>query len=92
MLLMPNKKKLATLIVSGMKPDFVQKMGEKREDKPIDMSKAEGGSEEESLGLISSAEKIMSAIKEGKATQLVSALKEFYSMCEEAEDATKEEY
>lgn len=90
MLLMPNKKKIATLIVSGMKPDFVQKMGEKREDKPIDMSTAEDKGS--SMGLISSAEKIMSAVKEGKATMLVSALKEFMAMCEEAEDAGEGEY
>lgn len=84
MLLMPNKKKIATLIVSGMKPDFVQKMGEKSEEKPFDMPESEG--EVGSIGLVSSAEKIMAAIKEGKPTQLVSALKEFYAMCEEKED------
>lgn len=80
MLLMPNKKKIATLIVSGAKPDYVQKMGEKSEDKPIDMSQAESD-DEYGIGLEASAEKMISAFKAGSAASLVSALKEFMEMC-----------
>ena len=83
MLLMPNKKKIASLIVSGSKPDYVQKMGEKGPDKPFDLSELEDDDmgEEYSAGLEAAADKIASSIKKGDTANLVSSLKDFIEMC-----------
>ena len=78
MLLAP-KKKLATIIVGSMKPDFVQKMGEKREDKPIDLdSKSEEKSDDPKVYAM---EKFTDALSAKDHKKMAEALKEFVVMC-----------
>lgn len=81
MLLMPDKKKIATLIVAGAKPDFVQKFGEKSEDPEIDMDMAED--EESNEGLELAAVAVSKAVKADDAKKLVKALKAFIQMCDD---------
>jgi hypothetical protein len=91
MMLMPNKKKAVTLIIGGMKPDFVQKMG--------DRSFAEGpkpAEEEEtdySLALKDASRKIISAIHEKDEASFADYMKEFIYMCQhDQEEPMDDEY
>lgn len=86
MLLMPGKKKVATIIVAGMspkKPDFVQKMGEEGDTGEY---KVPEGEDESMMGLVSAAESVMKAFKDGNAKNAAKALKNFIYMCEEEGD------
>lgn len=82
MLLMPgDKKRVASVIVADIKPDFVGK--EKGGyDKEFDHS--EDGDEESSEadpGLEACAEACIKCFKSGDAAGLASALKDFVEMC-----------
>lgn len=85
MLLAP-KKKLATIIVSKMKPDFVQKMGDKRDDEPMDMEK-EGSEDPKTYAM----EKFAEAVKAGEARKMAEAMEEFISMCNPDVDSSYSE-
>ena len=80
-MIMPGKKKMVTTIVAGLgkkKPDFVQELGEEGYTaKEIDLSKPE---KEADIGLLSAAEDIISAIKDGNAEALNEALSAHYDM------------
>lgn len=84
MLLNPDRKKMALMIIGSMKkkPDFVQKLGEKSdtgsyklpdEDMPTDAS----------AGLEAAADDILRAVKSDDAKRLMEALKDFFYMCDD---------
>lgn len=93
MLLMPNKKKIVSIVVAGMKDkkggsegpsSFVQKLGEDSgfegkevSDEPVS---------DNSYALEAAAKSLQSALKGDNAKGVVSALKNFFSLCEEEED------
>ena len=86
MLLMPGKKKVATLIVASMspkKPEYVQGMGEEGETGEYELPE---GEDDKGMGLVSAAEAVMKAIKNDSAKDMARALKNFIYMCEEGED------
>ena len=83
MLLMPNKKKIATLIVSGLggskKPDFVQKLGEESGTGEDKLPEAE----EEADGVEASMEDFLRAVERKDAKAMARALKNALVMCGE---------
>lgn len=82
MLLMPGKKKVATIIVAGMspkKPDFVQKMGEEGDTGEYKVPEGESDS---MMGLVTAAESVMKAFKDNNAKNAANALKNFIDMYE----------
>ena len=76
MLLNNPKKKMASIIVSKMKPDFVQKMGEDSDDPEIDM---DAGKEESPKSY--AMEKFKEAFEGGDAEKMAESLEEFIAMC-----------
>lgn len=91
MLLMPSsKKKAITLIVGGMKPDFVQKMGDRSfSDSPMPTEKEES---DYSLALKDASRKMMTAIQEKDEAAFADYLKEFIYMCQHEEEPMDDEY
>lgn len=82
MLLMPNKKKIATMIIgkSDDSPSFVDK-GEPGVSK---QHVGEGPDSDDSYAYEQMAHDIISAVSSHDAKRLVSALKSFFEMCDEA--------
>lgn len=93
MLLMPNKKKIVSIVMAGMKDkkegpkegssNFVQKLGEES-----GYEGAEVGDEpasEDSYALDSAAGSFLSAVKKDDAKGVAKALKDFFSICEAKE-------
>lgn len=77
MLLMPQKKKLATVIVGKMTtPDFVQKMGEESSTGGYNVPE-----EDDSMVLEEIMGSFMRAIDRRDAKQAVQALKDFMELC-----------
>lgn len=91
MLLLPNKKKVASLIVASMspkKPDYVQKLGEESDTGEY---KLPGSDEEDSqMGLKTVAESIIKAVKEDKPEDVVKSLKQFIYICSPSDDGEME--
>jgi hypothetical protein len=74
-----NKKKMTTLILDKMKGDST---------KPVPMK--DGGEIDNSIGIDSASEEIMSAIEKKDVKALTSALKSFMDMCYEEEGESPE--
>lgn len=86
MLLMPNKKKIATLIVSRIKkPDFVQKLGDESKTGSYDLPEKE----EEGMGLKAAMEDFLRAVEAKDARGMAEAFK---AACECAELEPSDEY
>lgn len=77
MLMMPDKKKIATVIVkhSDDTPSFVQKIGE-----------SSGVNEDNSIALESSAQELISAIAAKDAKRVAGVLKSFFEMVDDDND------
>lgn len=94
MLLMPNRKKVASVIVAGMKrggdkkPDFVQKLGE--ESGTGDFKAPEPEDDDVDVGLEAAMDEFLSAVEAKDAKGMARALKSAVSMCAH-EDAPAEE-
>lgn len=87
MLLGPDRKKMASVIVASMKPSYVQGVDEKRKDAPI-----EGGDKEDSLEPKAVAAKaVLRAIEAKDPKRLASAMSELISMCSGSEEIYGEE-
>lgn len=89
MLLLPNKKKAATIIVGAVKqPDFVQKLGEESSMKakyelPDDDESGEmEGMEAEGLGLEAAMEELLAAIEKKDAKALAEAFQSAMALCD----------
>lgn len=84
MLLAPDKKKLAMIIVSKAKPDYVQGIDEKSDNVgKMDFSEAE--SEDEMAPKVVAARAVLKAFEAKSAKALAKALYQFYEVCEEHE-------
>ena len=90
MILAPQKKKLATLVVErmGKKPGFVQKLGE--ESAPDGMG--EEAEMDDSVGLEACAEDIIKAMESKSTKALALALKDFFIMINDEEPMEEPEY
>lgn len=87
MLLTAPKKKVATIIVSSMKPgkdhaDFVQKIGDESYESPQE-EYGEHAKADSEPALQIAAEAIMSAVKKADAKGLAAALHSFFQICDE---------
>ncbi len=88
MLIMPQKKKIASIFISklssqpseGESKDFVQRMGEES-----DSDEYETPGEDYKLAKESAASSIISALEAKDAKALAQALSEFISVCEASE-------
>jgi len=91
MLLSPGKKKMATIIVASMgkKPDYVQNVGEESDTGEYKVPEGESSSMDD-MGLVSAAESILKAVKDGKPKALAQAMKDFIYMCDEENSAEGE--
>lgn len=87
-MLSPDRKKAVTLIIGGMKPDFVQRMGEPSNN-GVRMPEKEQS--DYSLALRDAGRKIMSALERKDVEMFVSYMKEFMYMCDEQEDMNENE-
>jgi hypothetical protein len=90
-LLMPNKKKIASVIVAGMKPkeDFVQKMGEENGTGSYKLPEKEDDGD--SMGLESAMEAFLSAADKKDPKGMAKAFKNAMVLCEEgAEEPASE--
>lgn len=92
MLLLPGKKKMATIIVASMgkKPDYVQNVGEESDTGEYKVPEGESASMDD-MGLVSAAESILKAVKDGKPKALAQAMKDFIYMCDEQYSAEGEQ-
>lgn len=82
MLLMPHKKKIATIIVGSAKEpaaDFV--------DKGSSPQSSEPSGSDESYAYEQMAQDMIHAVSSKDAKRLASVLKDFYSMCNGAEES-----
>jgi hypothetical protein len=101
MLLMPNRKKAATMIIASMKgapkssahPDFVQRLGE--DSNTGSYKTGEDDDKDADMGLESAMEEFLSAVEAKDAAGMARALKDFWTMLEDGEepeaDAPKED-
>jgi hypothetical protein len=85
MMLLGPKKKIASIIIGKMKekpgsksPDFVQKLGESSKDAPV--PEVEKDSEP---GLASAMDSFIAAVKKEDSGAAVTAMKDFFYMCQE---------
>jgi hypothetical protein len=94
MILAPQKKKLASLIISKMsdKPDFVQKLGEKSKEPKMEYESEEMGVESDSsYACESCASDMIDAIKENSPKKFSAALKDFLALVEDDMGEQEEE-
>lgn len=99
MLLMPNKKKIVSIVVAGMKDkkegpdegssDFVQRLGEESSYEPE--MEADETESEDSYALESAARSLLSASKKDDAKGMAKALKDFFVICEAKEGSEEGE-
>lgn len=90
MLLLPNKKKMASVIVASMtkkKPDFVQSLGE--ESKTDGFKVPEDEEYGPDVGLEASMDTLIKAIKAGDAKGAVQAMKDFLAQHSEPEASSE---
>lgn len=84
MLLMPNKKKVASLIVNGMKqPDYVQKMGDDKETNPFPkFPDSPDGTEgdDDGMGMESAMDDFVSAFEKKDSKGMAKAFKYAHSI------------
>lgn len=81
MLLSPNRKKMATIIVSGASsPDFVQKLGEESKTGEFELPK-----DEASLPVETAMEEFLDAVEKKDAKAMAKAFKNAMYICEGGE-------
>ncbi len=83
MLLMPNRKKVATIIVQGLKPkaDFIQELGTENGTGEYKMPENEGSS----MGLEAAMDDFLRAMDRKDAGGMARAFKNAMLLCDEAE-------
>lgn len=85
MLLMPNKKKIATIIVSGLggrkKDDFVQGMGEENGTGEYKLPEEDS---DDSMGLEAAMDDFLRAVDKKDAAGMARAFKNAMVLCEES--------
>lgn len=79
MLLQPQKAKLASMIVSRGKPDFVQKLGEESSNEKI-VETQEGPESDATAALEAAASKMISAFEAKDAKGIVSVIKDMFAI------------
>lgn len=84
MMMMPSRKKAVTLIVSGMKPDFEHKSGDRS---PSVSPFKEDEEDDYSLAYKDASRKILSAIERKDLDDLATYMKEFVYMCQEDQES-----
>lgn len=82
MLMQPDKKKMAALIIAKAGPK-----GEKIEEAPM----KDGAEQDNSIAEESAAEDLMAAIEQKDAKQIVAAFKALMEICDMQEDAAEQE-
>ncbi len=81
MMMFPEKKNAARLIISNMKPDFVEKFDDRS---PIErLREQEGPDEDYSTALEDAGRKVMAAIERKDVKDFVSYVKELIYLCRE---------
>lgn len=88
MLLGPDRKKMASVIVGGMKPGYIQGVDEKSKDAPVKMGE---GSDEDLNPKAVAAKAVLKAIKSDDPKRLAAAMSELISMCSGSEESYGEE-
>lgn len=89
MIMAPQKKKLATIVIErmGKKPSFVQSLGEESQPDGMESQEAE---QDDSIALETIAEDIIKAIKSDNVKELALCLKDFFVMVDDEEDMEEE--
>ena len=88
MLLLPHKKKMATIIVAGLKPkkDYVQAIGEESDTGSFKVPEGEAGP----TGLEAAMGSFLSAVEAKDTAAMAEALKEAVSYCQGASSGGEE--
>jgi hypothetical protein len=90
MLLMPNKKKIATLIVASAKqPSYVQKLGEESKTGKFELPEDEMSMD--AMGLEAAMEDLLKAFESKDAKAMAEAFKTAMELCGSGEEEYKEE-
>lgn len=88
MLLSPNRKKVAALIVAGRKhPDYVQKLGEESGTGDFIAPDEE---DDGNMGLESAMEELISALNDKNARRAAEAFRSAIELCDAGEDSEEE--
>jgi hypothetical protein len=90
MLLMPNKKKVASIIVSGLKPSYVQKLGEASNTGSYKLPEQEGPMADTEMGLEAAMDDLIVAITAKSPRKAAEAFKAAMAICDASEDAMEE--
>lgn len=91
-MLLSQKKKIASVLIGSgsKKPDFVQRMGEAGDTKPMEMDEAE--EMDGNMALIEASKKLLAAIKSDDAKLFADALKDADAILDSlAEDSFEDE-
>lgn len=89
MLLLPQKQKIASMIIGRGKPDFVQKLGEEASsERPSETP--EGPESDASAALEAAASKMISAFKTEDPKTIVSVIKDMFSILANDDDGADE--
>ena len=82
MMMLPDKKKTASVIVDRITPKL---------DEPVKESKPENNESDYSMAKEDAAKKMLSAFESKDSKMLVAALQDFMDMCEMEEDESEDE-
>jgi hypothetical protein len=82
MMMLPDKKKIASVIVDKMKP---------KSEEPMEEIKSENNESDYSMAKEDAAKKMLSAFEKKDSKMLVAALQDFMDMCEMEEDESEDE-
>lgn len=88
MLLMPNRKKMVSVIIERMKPEYVQRMGERSPMPKMEMG--EKVENDQSLALKDSMRKFLSAIERKDVDAMTESLCDFCYLMDAKEDVAEE--
>ncbi len=88
MLLMPNKKKIATIILGGLKkqPDYIQRLGEESETGSFKVPE----DEDKSMGLEAAMDELLSAIEAKDSKAMAQAFRDACSLAEDGESEAED--
>ena len=81
-MMLPDKKKIASVIVDKMKP---------KSEEPMEEIKSENNESDYSMAKEDAAKKMLSAFEKKDSKMLVAALQDFMDMCEMEEDESEDE-
>jgi hypothetical protein len=84
MMMLPDKKKMASIIVAKIKPG-------KSQEEVVDEVQPGEAVDDKSMALEDAASMMMQAVEKKDAKMMVSALKDFIDMCEMKEESYESE-